>query len=116
MSARLLAFAAALLLAGTAHAVTPDEVKQKIEKAHPVQVLKVEPTDVDGRAAFSVRVMSKDTRTNGGFGVSTLTVDAETGQLIPAFRHQASGYTLPETVSGDPREINVPEQGFKTWR
>jgi hypothetical protein len=116
MSARLLALAAALLLAGTAHAVTPDEVKQKIEKAYAVQVLKVEPTQIEDRAAFAVRVMSKDTRTNGGFGVSTLTVDAESGQLIPAFRHQASGYTLPETVSGDPHQINVPEHGFKTWR
>jgi hypothetical protein len=103
--------------AGVARAdVTPDEVKQRLEKAYPVQVLKVEPTQIDGKPGFAVRVMSNDTSGNGGFGVSTLTVDAETGQLVPAFRHQTSGYILPETVSGDPRQVNVPEHGFKTWR
>jgi hypothetical protein len=110
----------ALGLAGATGAaqagVTPDEVKQRLEKAYPVQVLKVTPAEIDGKQAFVVHVMSKDTRGNGGFGVSTLTVDAETGQLLPAFRHETSGYTLPDTVSGDPREVNVPEHGFKTWR
>jgi hypothetical protein len=116
MSARLLVFAAALVVAGPVLAITPDEAKQKIEKAYGVQVLKVAPTEIDGRPAFAVRAMEKDTRTNGGFGVTTLIVDAESGQLVPAFRHQPSGYTLPETVSGDPHEVNVPEHGFKTWR
>jgi hypothetical protein len=116
---RIAILAAVLALAGVSAAqagVTPDEVKQLLEKAYPVQVLKVAPTEVDGKPGFAVRVMSNDTSGNGGFGVSTLTVDAETGQLVPAFRHQTSGYTLPETVSGDPRQVNVPEDGSKTWR
>jgi hypothetical protein len=116
MNALLLVLAGALLVAGAAQAMSADEVKQRLEKAYPVQVLKVEPTDIDGRPGFAVRVMNKDTRGNGGFGVTTLMVDGDSGQLVPAFRHQTSGYTVPETVSGDPREVNVPEQGFKTWR
>ena len=113
----MLGAAVAVAIAGTAQAgVTPDEVKQRLEKAYPVQVLKVEPTEIDGRPGFAVRVMSKDTSGNGGFGVSTLTVDAESGKLVPAFRHETSGYTLPQTVSGDPHQVNIPEHGFKTWR
>jgi hypothetical protein len=111
------AFLCVLLLVSAAQAgVTADEVKKRLEQAYPVQVLKVAPADVDGRAAFAARVMSKDTRTNGSFAVWTLMVDGDTGELLPAFRHHASGYDIPDTVTGDPHEINVPEQGAKTWR
>jgi hypothetical protein len=106
------------LLAGTVPALagaTPETVKQRIEKAYPVQVLRVDPTEVDGRPALAVRVMNKASGQNGGFGVTTLVVDAETGELVPAFRHRVSGYTLPDQVSGDPRQVNVPERG-STWR
>ena len=106
--------AALLLVAGTAQAASPDEVKKKIEGAYRVQVLKVEPAMIDGKKAWSVRVMRKDTA-NGAFGVSTLAVDAETGDLIPAFRHRASGYSTPAAVEGDPRQVNVPSAG-STWR
>jgi Peptidase propeptide and YPEB domain len=112
---RMRSFAFMLLLAaGTAQAATPDEVKQTLEKQYGVQVLKVEPADLDGKKVYDVRVMRKDSG-NGAFGVTTLTVDAETGKLIPAFRHKASGYTLPDAVAGDPRQIFVPSQG-STWR
>jgi hypothetical protein len=109
------AFTLALLLAGSAaQAASPEEVKKKIEGAYPVQVLKVEPTDVNGKKAYSVRVMRKDGG-NAAFSISTLAVDAETGALLPAFRHRASGYELPDAIEGDARQIWVPAQG-STWR
>ncbi len=109
-------FAVAILLAaGAAQAASPDEVKKKIEAAYPVQVLKVEPTDIDGKKAYSVRVMRKGGGGNAAFGVTTLAVDAETGALLPAFRHRASGYRLPDALEGDPRQVHVPAAG-STWR
>jgi len=105
---------AILLAAGAAQAASPEEVKQSLEKTYPVRVLKVAPADLDGKKVYDVRVMRTDTA-NGGLGVTTLMVDAETGKLVPAFRHKASGYTLPDVVEGDPRQIFVPSQGA-TWK
>jgi hypothetical protein len=110
----LLATAALLLAAGAASAASPEEVKERIEKQYGVQVLKVTPTDLDGKKVYDLRVMRKDGG-NGAFGVTSLAVDAETGQLVPAFRHKASGYALPDAVEGDPRQIFVPSRG-STWR
>lgn len=109
--------AAALLIsfvAGAAFAASPEEVKQKIEKEYAVEVLKVTPAELDGRKVYDVRVMRKDGG-DGAFGVATIAVDAETGQLVPAFRHKSSGYSLPDQVAGDPRQIFVPSRG-STWR
>jgi len=111
------ALAAAALLAGAAQAaVTPEEVKKRIEAALPVQVLRVQPGEVDGKPAFLVRVMNKAKGGNDAFSVTTLAVDGETGQLIPAFRHRASGYALSDSSGSEPKEILVPENGGHTWR
>lgn len=109
--------AAALLIsfaAGAALAASPEEVKQKIEKEYGVEVLKVTPGELDGRKVYEVRVMRKDGG-DGAFGVATVAVDAESGQLVPAFRHKSSGYALPDQIAGDPRQIFVPSRG-STWR
>jgi hypothetical protein len=111
---RILASAVLLLAAGAASAASPEEVKQMIEKQYGVEVLKVTPADLDGRKVYDLRVMRKNGG-NGAFGVTTLAVDAETGQLVPAFRHKASGYSVPDAVEGDPRQIFVPSKG-STWR
>jgi len=79
-------------------------------------VLRVEPGEIDGKPVFLARVMKKTLGGNDAFGVATLAVDGETGRLIPAFRHQASGYTLPDSQVEEPKEINVPENGMTTWR
>jgi Peptidase propeptide and YPEB domain len=112
---RTLALALALLAAGAAQAASPDEVKQQIEKAYGVQVLQVTPADLDGKKVYDVRVMRKADGGNGAFAVTTLAVDAETGKLVPAFRHKASGYTMPDSIEGDPRQIFVPKSGA-TWK
>ena len=107
----------AALVAGVARAaVTPDDVKKRLEGALPVQVLRVEQGEVDGKPAFFVRVMKKAQGDNDAFSVATLAVDGETGQLIPAFRHRASGYWLPDDPGSEPKEILVPENGGNTWR
>jgi hypothetical protein len=98
-----------------AQQIAPEVVKQKIEQAYPVQVLKVEAAEFGGRSALAVRVMNKASARNGDFAVTTLLVDPATGELLPAFRHQVSGYTVPDAVLGDPREVNVPPKG-STWR
>jgi hypothetical protein len=107
---------ACLFAASAGAAVTADEVKKKLESAYPVQVLRLEPGEIDGKPVFLARVMKKTLGGNDAFGVTTLAVDGETGRLIPAFRHHASGYTLPDSQGGEPKEINVPESGMTTWR
>jgi hypothetical protein len=113
---RIVLALAALLAAGPALAdMTPEAVKQQIETAYPVQVLRVEPTEIDGKSAYAVRVMNRNAAENGGFAVTTLTVDPASGRLVPAFRHGVSGYSMPDAIVGDPRQVNVPEKG-STWR
>ena len=113
----LAACAVTCLLAASAQAaMTPDEVRKKLESAYPVQVLRVEPGEIDGKPVFLARVMKKTLGGNDAFGVATLAVDGETGRLIPAFRHRASGYTLPDGQGEEPKEVNVPENGMTTWR
>lgn len=111
---RLIAAVVLTFAAGAAAAASPDEVKQKIEKEYGVQVLKVTPADMDGKKVYDVRVMRKNGG-NGAFGVTSLAVDAESGKLVPVFRHKASGYELPDQVEGDPHQVLVPSRG-STWR
>jgi hypothetical protein len=104
------------VVAGAQAAVTPDEVKKKLESVYPVQVLRIEPGEIDGKPVFLARVMKKTLGGNDAFSVATLAVDGETGRLIPAFRHEASGYKLPDSQGEEPKEVNVPENGMTTWR
>src|SRR5471032_1742376 len=107
----------AALVSGVARAaVTPDEIKKRLEDALPVQVLRVQQGEVDGKPAFLVRVMNKTKGGNDAFSITTLAVDGETGQLIPAFRHRASGYALPDSPGSEAKEILVPENSGNTWR
>jgi hypothetical protein len=39
---------------------------------------------------------------NGAFEVSTLIVDAATGDLVPQFAHRPSGYDLPPAADRSP--------------
>jgi hypothetical protein len=53
---------------------------------------------------------------SAAFGVWTLAADRATGALVPVFNHsQANGYTIPDTLGGEPRQVNVPPTG-PTWR
>ncbi|MCC6469063.1 MAG: hypothetical protein IT563_12150 [Alphaproteobacteria bacterium] len=99
-----------------AAAVTPDEVSKKLSQQFGVQVLRVLPTTIDGRQAFVATVMNPAGNSNEAFRIDHLAVDAETGALLPGFRHGNSGYVLPGEPPMDAgRNVNVPADGH-TWR
>jgi hypothetical protein len=106
----------AIAAGGVAAAVTPDEVSKKLSQQFGVRVLRVLPIEIDGKPAFAVRVMNPAGNSNEAMRIDTLAVDAETGALLPAFRHGRTGYTLPGDPSPDPnRNTNVPADG-RPWR
>jgi hypothetical protein len=91
-------------------------VSKKLSQQFGVRVLRVLPVEIDGKPAFAATVMSPPGNSNEALRVDTLAVDAETGALLPSFRHGRSGYALP----GDPapdvnRNVNVPADG-RPWR
>jgi hypothetical protein len=105
-----------LAAGGVAAAITPDEVSKKLAQQFGVRVLRVVPTEIDGKPAFAVRVMTPPGNSNEAMRIDTLAVDAETGALLPAFRHGRTGYTLPGNPAPDPnRNSNVPADG-RPWR
>jgi hypothetical protein len=96
MTPRLLAIALTMLGAAAAAAQIPvDKVSADIAQRYGVSVLKVTPTEIDGHAAYAVVVMNPGGDDNGAFKVSTLLVDAASGELLPQFAHRTAGYELP---------------------
>ncbi len=118
VAAAALVLVAVLAASGPARAaLTAEQVAQQIAEAYGVRVLKIAPTEIDGRAAFRVTVMKPGGNANDAFRVTTLAVDAETGKLIPQFRHRASGYELsgaPRYEAG-PSRPDAAEKGI-VWR
>ncbi len=107
LAAATVVLAAALMIFASPAAraeVTAEQAAEAIAKAYGVQVLKVAPITIDGRAAWRITVMNPGGNFNDAFRVATVAVDAETGKLIPQFRHRASGYEL----SGAPRYETGP--------
>jgi len=85
-----------LLAAGAALAQMPaDKIAAAVAQRYGVNVLKVTPTTLGERDAYAVLVMNPGGNDNGAFAVSTLVVDAASGELVPQFAHGPSGYTLP---------------------
>ncbi len=99
-------------------AVSEAEVKADIESRFAVEVLRVRADTIDDRAVWMVTVMNKGGNDNAAFQVNTLAVDRATGELVPSFRHGASGYDLP------PRVVPAPDAeaelegalGGQIWR
>lgn len=114
----LAAFAGAAFWANSAVAqVTQDQAAERIAETYGVEVLKTREGKVDGTAVWLVTVMEPGGNSNSAFRVATLAVDKATGELVPVFRHGASGYSLPGEEAGVPRSANHPlnmQQGI--WR
>ena len=93
-AAALLALAAvAQPAAAQGNGVLPeDEVASRIAEAYGVEVLEVRRRDLIGGPAYAVKVMNPPGDSNAALMVSTLMVDAATGELIPQFKHRTSGY------------------------
>jgi hypothetical protein len=98
-------------------AMSEAAVRKQIAETYNVQVLKVRPATIDGRAAFLVTVMKAGGNRNDAFQVSTLAIDRDTGKLLPSYRYGPSGVSGPEAPSYVPNRQpdNALEQG-NTWR
>lgn len=109
---------ALLLASGAAWAqVSEGDVRAQIEALYPVQVLKLEEAEVDGEAAYLLTVMNEGGDFNEAFQVNTLAVRQSDGTLISSFRHGASGYDVPPTLSGSPSsEIHPGQMRNGPWR
>ena len=79
--------------------MTPEDISSAIAQRFNVKVLRVAPADQDGRKAYAVVVMNAGGNFNEAYRVSTLMVDAATGELIPQFRNNPVGYDLPEPAN-----------------
>ncbi len=115
------ALAAALLagfvFSGNAVAqVTDQEAKRQIEEAYDVEVLRVREGEIDGRGVWLVTVMLPPGDFNTAFMVSNLAIDRQTGDLVPSFRHRASGYDLPGGRRGDKVGLRPDAARSRTWR
>lgn len=86
------AFCLAAAGASAQQSLSADAVAKRIAEAHDVEVLRIEPVDAEGRAAYLVTVMNRGGAFNDAFKVTRLMVDATTGDLIPQFRHGPTGY------------------------
>jgi hypothetical protein len=96
----LAAFAAPAVSSTAFAAVSAEAAAREIGERFDVQVLKVEPGELDGRKVWMVTVMVPEGSGNASFQVHVLAVDQETGALVPSFRHHADGATLPPPAPG----------------
>ncbi len=98
-------------------AMSANQVKAKIAKEFGVKVLTVRPGKADGRKVYVVTMMNPGGDFNEAFQVNTIIVDAETGKLVPRFRHRASGHDANEAPSFAPNRqpTGTLRKGF-TWR
>jgi len=71
-----------------------------VAERYDVQVMKVAPGEIDGRAVWLVTIMVPGGNSNSAFQVHRLAVDQESGDLVPSFRHHTEGYTLPPAAPG----------------
>jgi hypothetical protein len=115
------ALAAALLagfvFSGNAVAqVTNQEAKRQIEDSYDVEVLRVREGEIDGRGVWLVTVMLPAGNFNTAFMVSNLAIDRQTGDLVPSFRHRASGYDLPGGRRNDKVGLRPDAARSRTWR
>ncbi len=117
--ARALATAllAGFVFSGNALAqVTDLEAKRQVEEAYEVEVLQMREGEIDGRAVWLVTVMMPSGDFNSAFMVSSLAIDRQTGDLVPSFRHRASGYDLPGGLRSDKDGLRPDVARSRTWR
>jgi hypothetical protein len=72
-----------------------------------VRVLRAERGESDGKPVYRLLVMNPGGDFDNAFAVHTLVVDAATGELLPQFRHEASGYVPPTPLDRTPRDSGV---------
>ena len=107
-----------MLQSGAQAAQSEEQVTAQIEEAYAVKVLRVEPAEIDSRPVWMVTVMNDGGTSNAAFQVTTLAVDRESGELVPAFRHLESGYSLPPGANPLTGEKVAPSRARigRDWR
>ena len=80
---------------------------QELAKRYDVRVLSAEPEDLGGKRVYRMVVMNPAGDSNGAFAVHTLIVDAASGELVPQFRNETSGYQLSAPPDRTPRDSGL---------
>ena len=87
----------------SAQRLTADAAARQVAETYGVEALRVrEMRQEDGSLAYAVTVMTPGGDSNDAFVVTTLLVDAETGALIPQFRHTPTGHEFSDAPSNVP--------------
>jgi hypothetical protein len=94
--------AALMFGAAPARALSADAIAAALAERFGVKVLRVTPIERDGKQLLAVVVMHPGGNFNEAFTVTTLIADAETGELVPQFRAENSGYQLPQAANRQP--------------
>jgi hypothetical protein len=88
--------------ANPALALSPEAVAGAVAQRFGVTVLRVLPIERDGKPLYSVVVMNPGGNFNEAFKATILVVDPDTGELVPQFRQENSGYDLPAAPDRQP--------------
>lgn len=102
-----------------AQRLTAEAAARQVAETYGVEALRVrEVRQEDGSLAYAVTVMNPGGTSNNAFIVTTLLVDARTGELIPQFRHTPTGHEISDAPSNVPRtESDGPAlRRGGTWR
>jgi hypothetical protein len=83
-------------------AMSPEAVASAVAQRFGVTVLRVAPIERDGKPLYSVVVMNPGGNFNEAFKATTLVVDPDSGDLVPQFRQENSGYDLPASADRQP--------------
>jgi hypothetical protein len=97
-----IAVAVWLATANPALAMSPEAVSNTVAQRFGVTVLRVAPIERDGKPLYSVVVMNPGGNFNEAFKATILVVDPDTGELVPQFRQENSGYDLPAAPDRQP--------------
>lgn len=87
----------------SAQRLTAEAAARQVAETYGVEALRVrEVRQEDGSLAYAVTVMTPGGDSNNAFAVTTLLVDAQTGALIPQFRHTPTGHEFSDAPSNVP--------------
>lgn len=94
----------------SAQRLTAAAAAQKVEDTYGVEALRVREMRMeDGQLAYAVTVMAPGGDTNDAFQVTTLLIDARTGELVPQYRHTPTGHEISGAPSNvPPTEVDGP--------
>lgn len=102
----VIALAIAALATATpadAQRLTAEAAARQVAETYGVEPLRVREMRLeDGRLAYAVTVMTPGGTSNSAFMVTTLLVDAQSGELVPQFRHTPTGHEFSDAPSNVP--------------